>query len=1275
MTTFLDHKDNEFEAQAVVKTTNAVNGERSLSGTIYTNEEVLNKVDKGWKLEFDDEYYKIIYAKPTDTGNKIQVEFDAVHQFFYDFDKSSLHKQLNDGSHTFQAYLNFIFNGSGYTYSLEVVVKSFEKQSFGYKSRLDLFNDIIKSAGVEFFVRGKVVRILQKTGTDLSTIVRKNFNMNEIIIEKKINDFITYQKGFGAWTDQEDHSKGRLEVEYESPLAKEYGRIEGEPVVDERYTNADNLKSVLKQNVDSSYNIAVKIDIEDLTKAGYQYTQPIAGDYIMAINETLGFKEKIRIVSFESEYDVTGQLINHKVTCNDIGTIKKQTVAVSQLSSKINNNQEILDNAVFKANQALASADGKNTNYYGTEMPVDDPKGTLRKGDLLFLTVGDTTRMYFWNGAEWIINSFSDDIDFVKKEITNKIIEVNAAMKLADEQLTEKYNAIVAKNVSQDELINQAKNLSDSAKKDATEALTNLISESKKLTDKMSALSKTEVEHYSTTNLQLTQLDGTVKGLQTSYEALLKKDGDITQTLANYKQTIDQNSTSITANKKTVDGTLSSLQTQVTQTANEITTRLSQTNIEALITSKSAVIADNKVKETADSFSREITRVNNTIDNLKIGTVNLLSGTKNWTKNWFNRNNCQSDDDNLTIGNFSLTVLKRKAMWSGISQLYAVKSGENYVFSAYAKSSIDNDVVNLYLLPNDQSQQAKISISFKSITLNTDWQRIVIKFNVTSDGYILPRFERFNENGWLYIAGYQLEHGNVTSDYSESPADQEDKMTVEFNKINDTVNSHSQLIGKQNESLTATIQKVDNIQSTVSNVDGRLSRVTQTADGIVATVSQLDNNILPGTKKFTGWQTEGAVLEDLTQSPYPFVFKKWVSGNKVSPLIEYDVKKDQEYTFTAYISREQAGNLYFYLYDLWNHHITSTTPRETIIKDVTQTIRRFKITFIPTRDGKIRPRFAMLASDPGWFMVGGFMLSKGTADLPWSESKQDIKDNVTAINTIVAQTANSWAIKNLTSNGTVLSQLNLTDGNVKLEGKLIHLSGQSIIDNGIITNAMIKDLTADKITAGTIDANRINVINLDASNITSGRMSADLIRSGVLISQNGAMLTDLNTGQIEFYTDNPAIKRITAGYPNQFVKFATGNVEGKGAAGVTVIGSNRWGSESSNDGGFVGIRAWNGKDIDTLDLVGDSIHLASSAYTNADGWEIITLPNQLSIDARNINHRVTSKIKVGDIWLWKNTSTYTSMKDTINMIIDNLQLLHNNKTTEKGYSYTIPGKI
>ncbi|WP_173479909.1 phage tail protein, partial [Streptococcus equi] len=103
-----------------------------------------------------------------------------------------------------------------------------------------------------FSVSGKVVRLLKNIGTDLSTVVRKNFNMNDLTIEKNIDSFITYQKGFGAWTDPEDHSKGRLEAEYESPLAKEYGRLEGAPLTDERFTVADNLKEALKSNVENS---------------------------------------------------------------------------------------------------------------------------------------------------------------------------------------------------------------------------------------------------------------------------------------------------------------------------------------------------------------------------------------------------------------------------------------------------------------------------------------------------------------------------------------------------------------------------------------------------------------------------------------------------------------------------------------------------------------------------------------------------------------------------------------------------------------------------------------------------------------------------------------------------------------------------------------------------------------------------------------------------------------------------------------------------------------
>ncbi|WDS50819.1 hypothetical protein BV0002_037 [Streptococcus phage BV-0002] len=437
MITFLDHRDIEYGSISVIRHTNAVNGERSVSGEIYTNSDVLNNIDRGWRLRFEDGYYVVIYAKPVEVGQKTQVSFDAIHQFFWDFSKSSIYEGLGDGSHTIDTYLETVSKGSGYRYKLEVGVNAFRKQSFNYKSRLDLFNEVIKATGLEFSLSGKVVRLLKNIGTDLSRVVRKNFNMNDLTIEKNTDSFITYQKGFGAWTDPEDHSKGRLEAEDESPLAKEYGRLEGAPLTDERFTVADNLKEALKSNVENSYKISVKIDMEDLTRAGYTCERPVAGDYIMAINETLGFQERIRLVSFTSYYDATGALVKHEVTCNDIGSVKKQSVGSLSINSRINQIAADIASAIEVATQALVSADGKNTVYGGTEMPKDEPKGTLKKGDILFLKVGDTTRMYFWNGAEWEEPDVVNDPEQWREDLEKQISEAIEKAKKAQEEINQ----------------------------------------------------------------------------------------------------------------------------------------------------------------------------------------------------------------------------------------------------------------------------------------------------------------------------------------------------------------------------------------------------------------------------------------------------------------------------------------------------------------------------------------------------------------------------------------------------------------------------------------------------------------------------------------------------------------------------------------------------------------------------------------------------------------------------------------------------------------------
>lgn len=668
MITFLDERDVEHGALATIKVTNAVNGERSLTGEIESGDYVLTNIERGWRLRFDDEFYVVTYAKPIDDGKGTHVTFDAVHQFFWDFDKSSVHEQLNDGSHTFLTYLDFIFTGSDYTYTIDPLLKvyAFEKQSFGYKSRLKLFNDVITSSGVEFQVNGKVVRILEKTGTDLSTVVRKNFNMNELGIEKNIGDFVTYQKGFGAWIDENDHSKGRLVTEYTSPLASVYGKLEAEPLVDERYTQADNMVAALKANVDNSYSISITLDMEDLTRAGYDYTQPRAGDYIMAINETLDFQEKIRIVSFTSEYDVSGQLVKHEVTCNDIGVVKKLSASYNLTKEQAQNASDSVGKAVEMANKALVSADGKSTVYFGNEFPKDEPKGTLYKGDSLYLTVGDTTKMYYWTGADWEELPIVNDVEAFKEQIADELkdvpnreeFEATITEKLATSKSEIKTQIDTAKTQAEsnakayaDEInqatagvAEQANTAVNSLKSDLAKVKTDLTtttstanaaktsaSEAKQqLTTVADDLSKAKVDlqnAVSAVDTKATNLQSDVSNLNTSLSNTAKALQTQGTTLANQAKELQTQASQLTEQAKAQE-TLTTRVENVETTANGTKTTVSELNKTVAQNGKDITSISNRTKTVETSLTSAKTSISELQTSVSTAQTDLTNLTK-----------------------------------------------------------------------------------------------------------------------------------------------------------------------------------------------------------------------------------------------------------------------------------------------------------------------------------------------------------------------------------------------------------------------------------------------------------------------------------------------------------------------------------------------------------------------------------------------------------------------------------------------------------------------
>ena len=724
MLTFYNEKGEAFGAQVEFTVKNAVNGERSVSGTIISNDRVLSEIDRGWKFEFDGEFYNIVYAKPRDEGRNLSVSFDAVHQFFYDFGHSNCYTEFN-GSHRFEVYIEAIFKDSGYRYQIgpRVRVNSIRKENFGNAKRLEMFKDIIKAAELEFSVSGKVVLITKKIGADLSTVVRKNFNMNELVIEKNINKFITYKRGLGAWKDEADQSKGRYTSEYESPLASIYGRIEGEPVTDERYKDTNKLLRRLKFEVDNSYSISVQLDMEDLTRAGYQYTQPRAGDYIMAINETIGFWEKIRIVSFESSYDVTGRLINHKVTCNDIGSVQKQISSEGSIIRSVGQSKEYAESALAVATKALVSADGKNTVYYGATKPKDEPIGTIRRGDILYLTAGEDTEMYTWNGAEWELRK----LKFDTAELEKKFDKVKKATEQASEENKRRSDEALKKAGTSEDLAEEAKRIGldsvaklEEFKRQATSAQTALSGD-------LDVLKNTLANEIRPKQMQVeTEIAKQIEALiQTKNELAGVKSAQAT-----YEETTTRRLAELTnlANGK-------ASKSELTQTAEELASKIAS---------------------------------------VRVGGVNLFKGSKDFSGSWVNLGNWTRESEKYQ----GMTVMSRVGTWFGISQAFETQKGEVYTLSFYIKSSIDRDRVNVYFTHASTNQLARTSPYMSSVNISNEWQRTSVTFEITESGFILPRIERFNTEAPVYVAGLKLERGNISTDYSEAPEDIEGQISI-----------------------------------------------------------------------------------------------------------------------------------------------------------------------------------------------------------------------------------------------------------------------------------------------------------------------------------------------------------------------------------------------------------------------------------------------------------------------------------------------------------------
>lgn len=205
---------------------------------------------------------------------------------------------------------------------------------------------------------------------------------------------------------------------------------------------------------------------------------------------------------------------------------------------------------------------------------------------------------------------------------------------------------------------------------------------------------------------------------------------------------------------------------------------------------------------------------------------------------------------------------------------------------------------------------------------------------------------------------------------------------------------------------------------------------------------------------------------------------------------------------------------------------------------------------------------------------------------------------IEATRTQMTQLAGSWAVKNLNSNGDVLNSINvLADGTNRFDGRLTHITGQTVIDEAVIDGASIKSLSASKLSGGEADFAKMSVINFDAKNVTSGTFTGLTFRGGLIEGLNGKMNIDLQNSQINILDNDAGINRQKGGFPLQFIRMINDDqITNRGVkkSTLTIIGSNRDGTGVSHNSGFAGFRTYNSATDSLSEVVGDQVLIMSN---------------------------------------------------------------------------------
>lgn len=313
------------------------------------NQSILKLMSKRWKFYFDKmddkDYFMIDEITLKAEGDGISSEFFAISKFNDDVRQEMIYEN-HTGSKTAKAWVALLNKWTQYNISLSLDnLPAISIDNFGYFSVREGLDILCKRYGLEFYLveRSNIIILTRLIGNIKDDYVKYEVNLGDVVKNSNFTDFATYGRGYGAFKDPDDESKGRYETEYKSPLADTFGILPITPVFDERFSILDNLKAEIKKRVDNSIVDSIEIDVDDLHI--FQKTTIMVGDTLPMIDPRIDFHMDVRVFEIVETWDEFGELVDVKYTLNDYSRVYKQQMEELDMENRVNVeiNNEILN--------------------------------------------------------------------------------------------------------------------------------------------------------------------------------------------------------------------------------------------------------------------------------------------------------------------------------------------------------------------------------------------------------------------------------------------------------------------------------------------------------------------------------------------------------------------------------------------------------------------------------------------------------------------------------------------------------------------------------------------------------------------------------------------------------------------------------------------------------------------------------------------------------------------------------------------------------------------